>query len=187
MDSSKDSLLSKAVLALVTGLIAGALVLWLAPAGKVIKEVTSGNTGSPSGTTFSTAKIAAININPQSVTSSSTSLFNGDASDRMVLDTYVSCSGLTNMFGGTGAGLATYDWYMGTSSVAAPTGTIAGNTFLAARISVATSSPGIGFTATSTYTSSPTRLWRAGEYMVIQTTGTSSAAVCNAGLHYIGL
>ena len=142
--------------------------------------------GSPAGTTFGTAKVAAVNISPQSRTSTSTSMLNSDASDRIVLDAYVTCSGLTNMFGADGAGVATFNWTAATSSVAAPTASIAANALAAMQITVATSSTE-GYTATTTYTNVFARRWNSGSYMIFQTNATSSAATCQAGVHYVAL
>jgi hypothetical protein len=143
---------------------------------------------SPAGTTFSSAKVAAINISPQSITSTSSSIYNADASDRIVTDSFVTCSGLGNMFGSDTAGVAAFQWYIGTSSVAAPTASLAARTFLAGNFTVATSSTD-GFTASSTYTGTVVfgRRWNAGSYMVFQTNATSSTAVCQAGVHYLAL
>jgi len=142
--------------------------------------------GSAAGSSFNSAKVAAININPRSITSTSTSLYNSDASDRIVTDAFVTCSGLTNMFGATSAGLSTYQWYAATSSVPAPTASVANVPLAAMNTTVATSSDN-GYTATTTYTNAFARRWNSGTYMIFQTNGTSSAATCQAGVHYLAL
>lgn len=150
------------------------------------QSVTTFVAGGTAGATFSNAKVAAININPQGITSTSTSLLNTDANDRIVTDAFVTCSGLGTMFGSDAAGVAAFQWYMGTSSVAAPTATLAARTLLAGNFTVATSTTD-GYTATSTYTGTAVfgRRWNAGTYMVFQTNATSSAAQCQAGVHYL--
>lgn len=144
--------------------------------------------GSPAGTSFNTSKVAAINISPQSITSTSTSLLNSDASDRIVTESFVTCSGLTSMNGSTAAGVSTFQWWAATSSTAAPTASVFNAPFAAMNITVATSS-GDGFTSTSTFTGTAVyaRRWSAGTYMVFQTNATSSSAVCQAGVRYLAI
>ena len=140
--------------------------------------------GSAAGTQFGTAKIAQVNINPQSRTSTSTSLYNSDQSDRYVTDAVVSCSGLTSMAGATGAGVATFNWTAATTSAAAPTASIATAPFAAMQVSLGTSTA-YNMIATSTYTAPWGRIWRAGEYMTFQTNATSSTATCTVGVKYL--
>ncbi len=165
--------------------IIGALVVVAAIAGAYLYPQASTIVGSSTGSTFSTAKVASIVMAPISNTSTSTSILNADASNRLVLDAGVVCpSGLTNMFAGNALGVATFNWYAATSAVAAPTVSIAGATFAAMNITVATSSPA-GATATSTYTNTYARIWNAGSYMVFQTNATSSGAICVPYVHYL--
>lgn len=140
--------------------------------------------GAPAGTVFGTSKIAQVNINPQSITSTSTSLYNGDQSDRFVTDAVVSCSGLTSMAGATSGGVATFNWTAATSSVPAPTASVASAPFAAMQVSLATSTA-YNMTATSTYTVPWGRIWRTGEYMIFQTNATSSATTCTVGVKYL--
>lgn len=140
--------------------------------------------GSVVGTVFNSAKVAQININPQSITSTSTSIQNTDTSDRIVTDGFVSCSGLTNMFGSTNAGVATFNWTAATSSTAAPAPSIAANSFAAMQVTLSTSTT-YNETATSTYTVPWGHIWTAGTYMIFQTNATSSGATCTVGVHYL--
>lgn len=139
---------------------------------------------STTGATNTDAKIASIAMAPISNSATSTSILNTDSSDRIITDAGVSCTGLTNMFGQTSAGLATYNWTAATSSTAAPTASIASAQFAAMQVTVATTTPD-GFTATSTYTSPYARRWNAGTYLIFQTNGTSSAASCTPFVRYI--
>jgi hypothetical protein len=154
----------------------------LTPYGKTLVQQFG---ASPAGTTFNTAKVAAININPQSKTSTSTSLYNGDASDRIVTDGFVSCSGLTSMKGATSAGVAKFNWTAATSSTAAPAPSIAARKFAALQVTLGTSTA-YNEIATSTFTVPWGHLWKAGTYMIFQTNATSSAAACQVGVHYLG-
>ena len=143
--------------------------------------------GAPAaGNTFGSAKLSAVNINPQSITSTSTSIYNSDPNDRIVTDAFVTCSGLTTMFGATAAGVDAFRWYAATSSVAAPTASIANASLGAMNMTVATSTSD-GYNATTTYTNAFSRRWNAGSYMVFQTNATSSGATCQAGVHYLAL
>lgn len=172
---------TKAIIALVGAVIIGGFI-W----GAYQYPLAPVNEGSPAGTSFNSAKVAAINISPQSRTSTSSSLYNGDASDRVVTDAFVTCSGLTNMFGADAAGVADFRWWAATSSVAAPTVSVADSIGNAMNMAVATSTSD-GYNATSTYTGVFARRWKAGSYMVFQTNATSSTAVCQAGVHYVAL
>ncbi len=138
---------------------------------------------SPVGATNSDAKIASIAMLPRSTTATSTSILNSDATDRIVTDAGVTCTGLTNMFGNSATGVATFRWVAATSSTAAPA-TIIPSTLSAMDVTVATSSVD-GFTATSTYTSAFSRRWNANSYMVFETNATSSAAACTPFVHYV--
>lgn len=173
-----------AVIGVVVGVVIG-FTIWHASADGFLGGSGSqqGVGTSATGTTFNTAKITEIVMAPTSNAASSTSVLNGDASDRYVLDGGVSCTGLTNMFGA--ASLAEDLWYAGTSSVAAPTASISGRALLAMKVSLATSTT-YGFIATSTYTNTFARIWAAGTYMVFETNATSSAVSCQPFLHYIG-
>lgn len=167
------------------GFLLGALVLVVAIAGGYFFPELKITVGSPAGTTFNTAKVAQININPQSITSTSTSILNTDTSDRIVTDGFVSCSGLTNMFASTNAGVATFNWTAATSSTPAPAPSITGSTFAAMQVSLATSTT-YNETATSTWTVPWGHIWTAGTYMIFQTNATSSGALCTVGVHYVG-
>lgn len=151
---------------------------------KEVNTVVQQMVGSASGTTFNSAKVAQINLNPQSITSTSTSLYNGDSSDRIVTDAFVSCNNLTSMTSATG-GVATFQWGAATTTAAAPTASVLTNQYAAMNVTVATSTAD-GYTATSTYTAAASRRWAAGSYMTFQTNATSTNAACTVGVHYLG-
>lgn len=166
--------------------IVGALVVAAIAGAYLFPHAVPSFGNAAAGSTFSSAKVAAININPQNRTSTSTSIYNGDASDRIITDAFVTCTGLTNMFGATDAGVINFQWGAATSSVAAPTNSILNNALSAMNITVATSSAD-GYTATTTYTSAFARRWAAGSHLIFQTNATSSSASCQAGVHYLAL
>lgn len=176
-----NNFLTTGVVAIIGGVVAGALMLTFVHNTTTIQQLAG---ASAAGTTFNTAKIASISMAPQTVTSTSTSILNGDANDRIVLDAGVGCQGLGTMLTMTG-GTDALHWYAGTSSSAAPTSTIAAAALLAMNVTVATSST-VGFTATSTYTSPFARIWNAGSYMIFQTNATNTTATCTPFVHYIG-
>lgn len=164
--------------------IVGVLIVIFAIAGAYFYPIGSQIAGSSAGASFTSAKVAQININPQSITSTSTSLLNTDASDRYVTDGFVSCKGLTNMFAADAAGVATFNWTAATSSTASPVPSIASNAFASMQVTLGTSTS-FNQTATSTYTVPWGRIWTAGTYMVFQTNATSSTAACTVGVHYL--
>lgn len=139
---------------------------------------------SPAGSTNNDAKVASVAMAPTSRTATSTSILNSDASDRIVTDAFVSCTGLTSMNGADTAGLATFKWTAATSSTAAPAPSVIDASLAAMNVTIATTTSD-GFTATSTYTNVYARRWNAGTYMVFQTNGTSSAVSCTPGVRYI--
>lgn len=153
--------------------------------GYFFPKVTVPPFGSSAGAVFSTAKVAAVNINPQSRTSTSTSILNSDSSDRVVTDGFVACYGLTSMNGSTGAGLATDNWTAATTSVAAPTATIASAPFAAFQFSLGTTTT-FNEVATSSYAVPWGQIWTTGTYMTFQTNATSTATTCTVGVHYFG-
>lgn len=140
-------------------------------------------TASPAGATFNTARVAAININPIDITSTSSSMLNSDANDRIVTDAFVTCSGLVTTMSGMSGAVADFRWLAATSSTAAPIPAIT-NVFAAMNMAVATSTSD-GYAATTTYTSPFSRRWNTGTYLVFQANATSSAATCQAGVHYL--
>lgn len=167
--------------------VMGAIAFFgLSPFGKQIVQQTF---GSAVGSTFNTAKIAMINWAPTTNAASSTSILNGDASDRIIKQTTYSCSGFNANFNGTAAGgLANEVFTIATTSVANVG--LQGNTNFILSTNVATSATvSEVFNASTTPGGTATvntRRWAAGTYLSINSTGTSSAAACTIGVDYIG-
>lgn len=172
-------LLTTIGIAIVAGAVAGLVVVWLMPDAPAAQNI-----GSPVGTTFNTAKVAAINLSPQSSAASSTSLFNGDASDRYVTDAFATCTGLTTSFGTDALGVATLKFFAGTSTTAAPGASIADRSFNAMNVSLGTSTA-YNYVATTTYTVPWGRIWTTQTYLIFQSNATSSGMTCNVGVHYL--
>ena len=181
MSTSTKSFLAFAVVGAVAGLVA---FFGLSPFGK---EVVQQIAGSSTGTTFNTAKVAAVVMSPTTSSATSTSILNTDASDRIILDNFVSCAGATTTaFGADSLGLATWKWGAATTSGAAPQPSILNSVNAAMNINVATGTYD-AYTASSTYTAVYTRRWAAGSYLTFQTNGTTTPSLsCVAGVHYIG-
>lgn len=148
-----------------------------------IKESTNA-TGSPVDSTFSTAKIAQINITPSIETATSTSIQNTDTSNRWVTGSYVACTGVgTSLTAYTGAGLASLTVKAATTTTRAPA--TVSNTNLVMDAVVSTSTPFAFNAATSTGTSNPGLLiWSSGSYMTWFFNATNTAA-CSVGISYI--
>jgi hypothetical protein len=137
------------------------------------------------GTTFNTAKVASVDMIPISSSATSSSVYNGDANDRVVTDAFVSCYATTSTaFAQNGAGLANWTWLAATTSGSAPA-TLT-NTNYVMNLNVATSSTDDSYAATSTYTPHIWQRWKAGSYITFQPNGTTTNTVsCNVGVHYL--
>lgn len=162
------------------------LVAIIALGGYVFPQVDLSQlgTGSPAGTTFSSAKVAQINVTPSSSSATTTSIQNTDASDRIIEGSFVSCTTAGSVFAQTAAGVAAWTWKMGTTSTANPA--ILSNTNLAADLTVATSSTQDSYLSSTTNPVLPiSRRWQAGSYLTIETNATSSSAACTVGVHYL--
>lgn len=149
------------------------------PFGQSVVQQTTTQSGA--GSTFSTAKIAEVIINPSVVTASSSSILNTDVSARIITDSVWSCSGSNgqglSVVGATtsvtGVGLnGNINYFMNSFAT----------TTVASQIEyVASSTEGI-----QTYTN---RLWPAGTYatFVMGTTSTfvGNAGSCQVAVHYL--
>jgi len=153
--------------------------------------------GSPAGSTFNSAKVAAINITPSTASATSSSITNGDASDRFITDAFVTCANVIRVgapvTGSLVTGTDAWHWYMATTTTAnASTVSLpaivatASSANFAANFILSTSTLADGYIATSTYTQVYNQRWAAGTALVIQPNATSTAA-CNAGVHYLAL
>lgn len=139
------------------------------------------NSGSPAGTTFNTAKVAAINFAPASSAASSTSIYNGDASDRVITTTFVSCKGAIGQGGSFQAAtttLANLGLGSNTNYIASSTAT---TTTLSSNFYIATSTGG-----PPTYM---VQIWPAATYVTFVAVGTSytglQLSTCTAGVNYL--
>jgi hypothetical protein len=119
------------------------------------------------------------------LTGTSTSILNVGGSDRAILGTYVTCTGLgTSQTYTTGTGLASLTLQSATTSVSA-TG-LQGNANYATNVTIATTSPSTNFyIATTTegvlqYTS---RIWPVNTYLTFNTNATSTAT-CSFGVEW---
>lgn len=141
------------------------------------------------GTTFNTAKVAEITMNPSSTsagaTATTSSILNTDATDRVITDSFVSCNG-TGVSSTGQPTVNTWVWNMATTSASAPANAATLNTNLAGSLVVSTSSADI-YAASSTSFSvggDYIRRWAAGSYLTIFTNATNTAT-CQVGVHYL--
>ncbi len=138
--------------------------------------------GSPVGTTFSTAKIAAMNIAPATASATSTSILNSDASDRYITSAFAECTGAgSSQTAYTGAGLANLLLRIATSSTAAPV--VLSNTNYAANLTIATTAPAT-YQSTTTPTTSWMQVWASGSYLTFYPNATNTAQ-CVVGVSYL--
>jgi len=165
------------------------VLVFLAIAGGYVYPKAIESFGTPVvGTTFSTAKVAAINMIPSTASATSSSIYNGDDNDRFVTDAFVACGGVgTSKTAYTGTGLANWTWYAATTTTNAPSDPLSSTaTNLAMNVNVSTTTAADAYTATTTYTQVFNRRWAAGAYMTFQPNATNTAT-CNVGVHYLAL
>lgn len=157
-----------------------ALVLVAVAIGLVLAKYTTNDLvlTSPVGTTFSNAKIAAINMSLSSTSGTSTSVYNSDASDRFVESSFSYCTGVS----ATASGSTVLGFTAATTSTNAPA--TSANTNYVMNVTVGTTTA-VRTNATSTFPSPTFQLWPAGSYITFFATATNTAA-CTVGVHYIG-
>lgn len=144
-------------------------------------------TASPTGTTFNSAKVAAVIFAPATGSATSTSLLNSEVNDRYITDSFVMCRSVgTSKAAYSGGGLDLFRFIVGTTSSAITQNLADVNTRYAANLVLGTSTVD-SFTASSTEGVIPgtSRVWPAGSYLTIQSNATNTA-VCNVGVRYIG-
>lgn len=141
------------------------------------------------GTTFNSAKVAEIVMQPTSSSATSSSILNTDANDRIIDSSFVSCATSTgSVFAQTAAGVATFQWQFATTSTNAPA-VFPSTATNAALINLGTSTTDDSYAASSTPTARAiSRRWPTGTYLTIQPNATSSNASlsCQAGVYYHG-
>ncbi len=155
---------------------------------------------SPTGTTFSSQKIAAIAFVPSAAGATTTSILNTDANDRYVTSNFVNCTNATTSYTAiTGGGLANLIIKAATTSTNAPA--VVGNTNLAMNDTVATGTSAAGGAAFPVVMVSSTSLpaspavtnnvgagafaflWASGSYLSFWANATNTAA-CIVGVQY---
>lgn len=147
----------------------------------------TGNSTSVAGNTFNAAKTAMIVWSPISASATTTSILNTDANDRIIKQAQYSCTGLTNSFAQTAAGVAALIFQAATTSASAPAN-FSGNTNFVLNTTVATSTAElfVGSTTPGATASSFVRRWGAGTYLTFSANATSSAQTCVIGVDYLG-
>lgn len=188
--------LTKSTLALIGAVIIGGFI-W----GAYQYPKAALLAGSSAGTTFNTAKIAAVAVNLASVgaNGTSTSILNSDAFDRYVTGVRTACVGVgTSKTAYSGAGLAALTLSIGTSSTAAPAAVP--TNLVASPLTIATStgyfavsSSTVGNLATTSVSgavgitgiTSDNFVWLTGSYITFATNATNTAT-CVFGVDYMG-
>lgn len=169
-----------------------ALVIGIAIVGAYhypLQKQSAGGTNNAVGTTFSTAKVAQVNITPATGSATSSSILNNDATDRYIVSSFVSCNTVgtsKTAYTGTGLTSAGWLWRMSTSS-AAITGAIADSNTNYAAVDVVSTTTVDSFVSSTTegIITGTTRTWPTGTYLNIQPNATNTA-VCTGGVYYIG-
>ena len=141
--------------------------------------------GSSAGVTNSTARIASIVWAPATASATSTYLYNGDSTDRIIESSFISCSGVgTSQTYLTGAGLSALTFNAATSSAGSVTG-LNGNTNYTYTGTVATSSANVFIASTTDpLLGGLGRIWPAGSYLVWNANATNTAT-CVVGVHHL--
>lgn len=144
--------------------------------------------GSPVGTTFNTAKIAAINWT-LGTGATTTSILNTDASDRYILSLEMGCQSVgTSQTPLTGAGLLALTVKAATTSTAAPA--VISNTNIVGNSGFTLGTSSAQFVISSSTAAGPggfsgvANVWLAGSYMTFWSNATNTAA-CVTGVRYL--
>lgn len=145
--------------------------------------------GSSAGATFNTAKYAGVvaNLATPGANGTSTSIRNTDSGNRYVTGLRYGCSGIgTSQTAYTGAGLASLQLTVGTTTTAAPAVIPASPFLVANALVIATSSVNTAAgSSTPTVALGNATIWPAGSYMTFWVNATNTAA-CTFGVDYIG-
>ncbi len=146
-------------------------------------------TTSPAGSTFNTAKFAAVamNLATPGTNGTSSSILNTDTNDRFVLAVKGGCENVgSSLTAYTGAGLASLQLNVATSTTAAPA-SLNGWANVAKAYVVGTTTTNIIFGSSTlvTATSSLAGIWSANTYMTFSWNATNTAA-CTVGVEYVG-
>lgn len=144
---------------------------------------------STAGNTFNAAKFAGIvaNLAAPGSNATSSSVLNSDSTDRYVTGVRYGCSGIgSSRTAYTGAGLASLQLTVGTTSTAAPAAVPSQAFLVASALVIATSSVNnTAGSSTPTVALGNAGLWTAGSYMTFWLNATNTA-VCTFGVDYFG-
>lgn len=151
--------------------------------------------GSPAGSTFGTAKFAgvAVNLASPGANGTSTSILNGDASDRYISSIKAGCQGVgSSNTAYVGGGLASLQLTVATSTTAAPATNSNTNSVGGGAVVISTSTAVFGI-STSTIAGNSTSpgitkvyfVWASNSYLTFTTNATNTAA-CTFGVDYFG-
>lgn len=168
---------------LVVAIIAIAGLYFIVRTNNLVQGVSTG------GSISNSAKIAAISSVPSTATATSTSLFNGDGTDRGIIDSFAFCTNTgTSKTYLTGAGLLAWVVQMATSSTdGSGTTGLQGNTNYVSNNTISTSSPwSYNATTTNPVLGDVTRIWPAGTYLNVVYNATNTAS-CTSGVRYLSL
>lgn len=164
-----------------TLILSGAAVLILLMLGVFWYATSHLSVGaaSPGGSTFGDAKIAAISWNPATSAASSTSILNTDGSSRIIVSSFLSCTGQNGqgftMTAATTTNPGTTTGLQGSTNYAA--NDVATTTTGSSNMFVASSTEGV-----PTYSN---RVWPANVYLTFLASATN-AGNCTAGVYYLG-
>ncbi len=140
-----------------------------------------GTVGSSVGTTFNTAKVAQVNLNP-TIAATTTGILNTDGTDRYIESTYYICSGVgTSQTGYTGAGLANLLLNIATGTTQTLASSITNANKWSTQVSTSTPDSYVA----STTAQSLWRVWPTATYLNFEFNATNTAA-CSVGVHYLG-
>lgn len=177
----------KSIIGVVIGLIVGFVGGYTMNHDKVAGAAIPSGVGA----TFNTARVATIEWSLAGPTSTSTSVFNSDATDREIESVKVICSGMgTSLTPLTGAGLVSLQFKAATTSTQAPaiisnTNTLLTNAVISTTtpdMYISTSTPGLSGSSNSDYV----RVWASGSYLSFSTNATNTAQ-CLVGVAYLAL
>lgn len=165
--------------------IAIGLVVILAVVGGYFYPKAVFNVGSATGSTFSTAKIAMIVFAPATASATTTSVYNGDASDRIIKAFDYNCSSVgTSKTFSTGTGLATFTFSVSTSTSASNNASVNTNYVFNGDVATSTADQYVASTTPGLTTTVAFRRWAAGTYLLISANATNTAS-CVVGAEYL--
>lgn len=187
---SKESLIDLCKLAAVIiagGCVAGAIVLHFAPPTQNVTNSYGAPTPSPVGTTFNSAKTSMIVWQPTSNAATSTSIYNGDATDRIIKQLNMSCRSLAFT---ASTSLVALNFKAATTAVSSLGLQKNTNYILNIDVSTSTAEQYIGSTTPGLIAGSDLlRRWPAGTYVTFNTNASSTnteTETCIVGVDYFG-